>query len=45
MTIDCFIGGTGLNFSATLLPQLNKEDSSLKITEDQGTWIGKLSIL
>lgn len=33
--------GISFAYSAILLPQLYAEDSDLKITKDQGSWIGK----
>jgi facilitated trehalose transporter len=33
--------GISLAYSAILLPQLDSEDSDLKITKDQGAWIGE----
>lgn len=32
--------GISLAYSAILLPQLEAGDSDLKITKDQGSWIG-----
>lgn len=33
--------GISLAYSAILLPQLNAKDSDLKVTVDEGSWIGK----
>lgn len=38
VAIDCMIGGAELSFSATLLPQLEETNSTIKFTENEETY-------
>lgn len=40
VTIDVILVGAGYTFSATLLPHLENEDSTIHVTRNEEIWIG-----
>lgn len=45
VTIDVILVGAGYTFSATLLPHLENEDSTIHVTRNEETWIASISSL